>query len=865
MLCYLQEPLSSLLTILWVAIMPHGTPARMLPILLIVFLSSLQWACGQSGQTRPAATEAELRAWLENMVWYHGFEMSELQQVTGLSQTEVAAKLQEFGISADTKPPRTPGSSLVLPYPGGRHPRIGFLDGAIDPQRETKLSVFCPWDETSYAVLDVPEAVWSNLGLTYLAHTHIDTVWTKQGIELEKKEWTVSADGNIELVRRLPNGIELGVKVIPQKDHLRMKMWLTNGTTQPLSDLRVQNCVMLKGMDGFNQQTNENKLFENGYAMAHSADRERWIISAWDPVQRTWGNAPCPCLHSDPQFPDCPPGETKWLRGWFSFYQGKDIASELARIEATGWRTHPLHHVTGNLVGKVVDADTGKLLPCRLYVQNVADKQFHFARSTAVAGSAVVYDRQLGKSASVERHTTLSADGFQADVSPGRYRIRAELGKEYLPVEEIVDVASERTELTLRLKRFSDISQHGWYSGDTHVHRAAEEMPNVMLAEDLNVAFPLSYWVRDSSEVPSANGVRVAPEPVAIDARHVYYPLNTEYEIFSISGRRHTQGAVFVLNHQQPLRLTAPPVRKIAAAAREQGALLDLDKHSWNWSAMIVPIMGVDLFELSNNHHWRTQFGFPKWTLENAPPAWPEIETDAVGFTERGWTDFGFQTYYAFLNCGFRMRVTAGTASGVHPVPLGYGRVYVHCGDEFSFQSWMENLNRGHSFVSQGPLLDLRFSNELPGTTWTSRPSGDGVRVTGTIYSARPLESIQAIRNGEALEIAFESLPAPSDSGAYVTKVDSPVTLPSSGWLALRCFEQSPADAPPGKVVFAHTNPVFVDIDEAPLAPRRRDVEYFIQRIDSELERNAGILSDEALAEFAEARQIYQRILQRAR
>ena len=46
---------------------------------------------------------------------------------------------------------------------------------------------------------------------------------------------------------------------------------------------------------------------------------------------------------------------------------------------------------------------------------------------------------------------------------------------------------------------------------------------------------------------------------------------------------------------------------------------------------------------------------------------------DAKGFTERGWIDFNFQNYYALLDCGFKMRPTAGTASGVHPVPLGFG------------------------------------------------------------------------------------------------------------------------------------------------------------------------------------------------
>ena len=45
-----------------------------------------------------------------------------------------------------------------------------------------------------------------------------------------------------------------------------MLMWLTNGTDQPLRDLRVQNCIMLKGAAGFDQQTSDNKLFLNGYA-----------------------------------------------------------------------------------------------------------------------------------------------------------------------------------------------------------------------------------------------------------------------------------------------------------------------------------------------------------------------------------------------------------------------------------------------------------------------------------------------------------------------------------------------------------------------------------------------------------------------
>jgi hypothetical protein len=44
-----------------------------------------------------------------------------------------------------------------------------------------------------------------------------------------------------------------------------------------------------------------------------------------------------PCLHSDPQIPDCPPGETRRVRGWLSFYEGSDVQAEFNRIEALGW------------------------------------------------------------------------------------------------------------------------------------------------------------------------------------------------------------------------------------------------------------------------------------------------------------------------------------------------------------------------------------------------------------------------------------------------------------------------------------------------------------------------------------------------
>ena len=88
--------------------------------------------------------------------------------------------------------------------------------GALRPQRETKFSVFPPWTDGGYVVADVPEAVWSNLGLTYLAHTHVPTLWTAAGTELERLEWEAGEAGGLSSRRDLPNGISFGVEVTPR-------------------------------------------------------------------------------------------------------------------------------------------------------------------------------------------------------------------------------------------------------------------------------------------------------------------------------------------------------------------------------------------------------------------------------------------------------------------------------------------------------------------------------------------------------------------------------------------------------------------------------------------------------------------------
>lgn len=512
------------------------------------------------------------------------------------------------------------------------------------------------------------------------------------------------------------------------------------------------------------------------------------------------------------------------------------------------------------LGGRVIDADTQKPVACRIYIQST-DGKWYFPKSASPEGSAIEYRRERGPT-SLEQHVTLSAHPFVVSVPKGKYVITVERGKEYLPLVQAVEVRDQAAEVSLPIRRWINMASLGWYSGDVHAHRQLAEMPNLVMAEDLNVGMPMSHWVTVSDTSPTT-GNRVkdpAPQPrwIAVDPTHGIYPLNTEYEIFNVGSKSHTLGAILICGQKSLLERGVPPVKRVAEQAHAEGAFLDLEKHSWAWTPMIVPLMKVDLYELANNHCWRTEFGFPAWTLDAAPKSM-NLEMTDKGFTEWGWIDFGFKSYYAYLNCGFRMMPSAGTAAGVHPVPLGFGRVYVNVPGEFTYEKWREKLLAGHSFVTTGPMLRVQFNDQLAGQTIRSTGDKATVRVTGMVESHSSLGRIEIIRNGDVI---WSEIPAqPTSPAAHVkANIDQTVTFDRSGWVLVRCFENRPDK----KIRFAHSAPVFVEIPGKPQIPKKFEVEHFVERIERELERHRGVLNADAIEEYGEALKIYRDLLARA-
>jgi hypothetical protein len=506
-----------------------------------------------------------------------------------------------------------------------------------------------------------------------------------------------------------------------------------------------------------------------------------------------------------------------------------------------------------SLTVTIRDADSGQPVAARVHVKDEKGGWHSTTiRSTEPKGTVVPYVRRFRDS--VENHVTVSAHPFTINVPAGKYTILVERGKEYHPLTQEVTIAKDSPALELKLRRWIDMPARGWYSGDTHVHRPWEEVQSVMLAEDLNVAFPLSYWVQEAYESPAKSAKR-RDEPgrlVEVDKTHVIYPRNTEYEIFTVKKANHMLGAVFVLNQQTVYDQGVPPIKPIAERAHKEGALLEMDKHNWPWTMIIVPVMKTDLYELANNHCWRTDFGIKDWAERDAP--YMKVERDARGWTEWGWIDYGFQNYYALLNCGFRLKPTGGTASGVHPVPLGFGRVYVKLSDGFSYDAWLKGLAAGRSFVTTGPMLFVEVDGQPPGHRFEEKEARE-FAIKGEAVSGQPLGRIEVLVNGEIVRtIKPESRKQPN--GSFQSAIAEKVKIDGSSWIAVRCFE----DRPDKRIRFAHSAPVWIDVAGKPLRPRKEELDWLVKRCEDQLKRSAEVLPKEVLDEYREAVQFYKAI-----
>ena len=123
------------------------------------------------------------------------------------------------------------------------------------------------------------------------------------------------------------------------------------------------------------------------------------------------------------------------------------------------------------LTGRVVDADTGRAIPARVYLRTAAGEDL-FVETATPEGTAWRYAEQwVPLAGSVDRHTTVSAHPWRVELPAGEVTVEIERGKEYQLLREVITVGDKPLEKTWRLQRWVNAAARGWYSGETHVHR----------------------------------------------------------------------------------------------------------------------------------------------------------------------------------------------------------------------------------------------------------------------------------------------------------------------------------------------------------------------------------------------------------
>ena len=501
-------------------------------------------------------------------------------------------------------------------------------------------------------------------------------------------------------------------------------------------------------------------------------------------------------------------------RCWkFAGWKAAGLACVLivARGAAAAPQQAPAGKAEGRLKVEIFDRATGRAVNARCYLTDAANKLW------APAGAPQYHKPP-------EEH--FIAEGkFEISLPPGRYKLQVERGPEYRAVarELVIAPGSTRAE-KIELARWINMNARGWYSGDLHNHRPWREMPALLLAEDLNLAPTLTQWVWENalnSKAPPAS--EAGPGVHIVDATHAFSVYDTEIERL-----KDGPGAVDLVGLRAPLEfhgyLVSPPNTVYAQEARRQGGYVDAEKITWRDAAALVVLGEVDFGGLVYNH-------FNRHGVETETATWGMIPKEIPAYdTPAGMARWAMSVYYRFLNCGFKMAASAGSASGVKASPLGFERVYVHLSGEFSYAAWFRALKQGRSFATNGPMLFLNVNGREPGETVrfpgqaaSALSKARKLKVHVEASSAGPLDRLEVVWKGKIVK----SVSPGNDPTRAV--VDFELEANETGWVAARAFEK-----PSAAVLFAHTSPVYVQVGSGRgIVPE--DAKFFLDWIDREM------------------------------
>jgi len=391
--------------------------------------------------------------------------------------------------------------------------------------------------------------------------------------------------------------------------------------------------------------------------------------------------------------------------------------------------------------------------------------------------------------------------------------------------DTMMQVTAQTDSIQIQLQKWFHFPGNKWYSGDVHVHHIDPVTALLeMKAEDINVCNILT-----SDFTHDADRFHGAPE-ISSDTEHIVY-VNQEY-------REDRLGHVNLLNLKkliEPVKTMRPyqyPLNMQAAdETHAQGGHVSW-AHFASWPGLEGPLAivmkKIDAVEL----------------LCAIDPFYePVFVADVVPDLKM---NSGLRLWYRLLNCGLRIPATAGTDKMNNRVSVGANRVYAMVDGKFNYQSWIDALNKGRSFVSNSPFIFCRVNDKI---------AGDELNITGKktltieaeMWTQLPVDRLEIIVNGD---VVAEKIVKPGETHASLKYTYTPqksvriaarVNQSSQEFAFNGVSFQQRRDAGAGatllnryygtsrpETTFGHTNPVYVTVNQQPIRSAA-DAEYFQQ------------------------------------
>lgn len=431
----------------------------------------------------------------------------------------------------------------------------------------------------------------------------------------------------------------------------------------------------------------------------------------------------------------------------------------------------------------ILDDETGRPIPCRVHFRSPEGVPFQpHGHHTHVNSNLGTWHIDVGGDLRLGQISYAYVDGTcQGWLPRGEVIVDAARGFEYNPLRARVTIQPGQQELTLRLKRWTNLNAQRWFSGDTHVHFLSTQGSHTEArGEDLNVVnLLLSQWGHLFTNTEEFIG----QPTVSPDGNTIVYATQ--------ENRQHFLGHLTLLGLKEPVM----PWCSDGPSEAELGSTLEVTMSDW----------------ADQCHRQGGTVILPHLPNPNGEPA-AMIATGRVDGVEM--IRFGMYNhleYYRYLNCGYRIPLVGGTDKMSSDVPVGLYRTYVQIppDEEFTYENWCKNLRAGRTFLSGGPIIWFSIDGHAIGDTVPLPASGGTVEVEAHAESIFPIHALEIVERGKVVASTGDA------KGTRRLSVKTKLKLDRHTWLAARAGGPDYVRAVPhhdvwSRGILAHTSPIYV-------------------------------------------------------